>query len=127
VLRVTVWQHEVYSVSTMGLLQRADGSVLARDLRVAGSVLERIRGLLGERCLETDAGLLIEPARQIHTFGMRFAIDVVFLNAGGVVVHVVHGMRPWRLTRWVRAAKKAIELPQDATADVKIGERLTFT
>jgi uncharacterized membrane protein (UPF0127 family) len=58
---------------------------------------------------------------------MRFAIDVVFLDAGGVVVHVVHGMRPWRLTRWVRAAKKAIELPQDAAADVKIGERLTFT
>ena len=58
-----------------------------RALRVfsAQAVHERMRGLLGRPPLAADEGLLIRPCRLVHTFGMRYAIDIVFLDRRGVV------------------------------------------
>ena len=50
-------------------------------IHVARSFLQRARGLLGRAPLAADEALLIRPCSSIHTFGMRFAIDVVFIDA----------------------------------------------
>lgn len=75
-----------------------DGDVLAA-LEVAESFPSRLRGLLGRDGL--DGALLIRPARSVHTFGMRFAIDVAFCDRDLVVVgttclrpHRAHAPRP---------------------------------
>ncbi len=70
----------------------------------ARSFGERSRGLLGRDGIET--GLVLEPASSLHTFGMRFAIDVAFVRRDGEVTAVVHMPRRrlglWRpRTRWV--------------------------
>lgn len=86
------------------------GRVVATDVRWARTRVERTRGLLGAS-LGRGAALVIEPCRQVHTFGMRYEIDVAFCDASWVVVHVVRRLRPRRVTRFVRAARRAIELP----------------
>ena len=74
--------------------------------------------------LGTDAGmqgpLVFEGARQVHTFGMRYPIDVVFCDDDWRVVRVVNDMRPGRITRWVRKARVTIELPS-STRTVTVG------
>lgn len=87
------------------------GQTLATDVLWARSPLSRLKGLLGRPPLIPGQGIVIEPAGQVHTFGMTYAIDVVFCERSGAVLHIVGEMRPWRVTRWVRGARYAIELP----------------
>jgi uncharacterized protein len=103
------------------------GSVLATHARIARDARGRMRGLIGEDPLGEGECLLLEPAAQVHTFGMRAPIDVVFCDKRGVIVHVVRAMRPMRITRWVRGARRAIELPANSVpAEVSPGTRLIF-
>ena len=97
--------------------------VVANTLREARSALDRMRGLIG-RPLGPGEGLLIFSCRQVHTFGMREPIDVVFCDAGLRVVHVTRGLRPWRISplRWDAAG--VIELRGGAADDLAPGDRL---
>lgn len=63
----------------------------------------RRRGLLGREFLEPGTGLVIAPSQGIHTFGMRFAIDVVCVGRDGQVVKVRPGVPPRRLVLALRA------------------------
>lgn len=54
-------------------------------------------------------GLLLPHCRSVHTFGMRFALDLVWLGAGGAVVRIDRGVRPWRV-RSCRRARSVLEL-----------------
>ncbi|MDQ3680097.1 MAG: DUF192 domain-containing protein [Actinomycetota bacterium] len=82
-----------------------DGEVLA-TLEVAESFEARLRGLLGHDRVE--GALLLRPARSVHTFGMRFPIDVAFCDKDLTVVDVVT-MRPHRLGRPRLSARCVIE------------------
>jgi hypothetical protein len=82
-----------------------DGEVLAA-LEVAESRRDRTRGLLGREGI--DGGFLIRPARQVHTFGMRFAIDVAFCTRDLVVVRTISMPRN-RLSRLSLRASCVIE------------------
>jgi uncharacterized protein len=78
---------------------------------VAGKTLSRMKGLLGRSSLASGEGLLIRPAPSVHTFFMRFAIDVVFLSRDGEVLKVARNVRPWR-ARWCRRAYAVLELAE---------------
>jgi uncharacterized membrane protein (UPF0127 family) len=91
------------------VLRTADGRVVCERCLLAGNPLARMRGLLGRRGLESGEGLLLRPAPSVHTFFMRFAIDVVFLAREGEVLKVVHRLKPWR-TAGARGAKAVVEL-----------------
>jgi uncharacterized membrane protein (UPF0127 family) len=88
---------------------RADGLVVCERCIVADSPLPRMRGLLGRRNLGSDEGVLLRPAGSIHTFFMRFPIDVVFLDRDGRVLRVAESVRPWR-TAAARGARAVLEL-----------------
>lgn len=88
----------------------SSGHVVAERVYWARTPLERARGLIG-RTLEQGECLIIDRARQVHTFGMRRPIDVVFCDRTWAVCHVVSSMAPRRLTRWVWSARYALELP----------------
>jgi len=66
---------------------------------VASSWRERARGLLGRDGLDVGVCMLLSPCGWIHTFGMRFALDLVFLDAQGRIVQCIRGVRPGRI-RW---------------------------
>jgi uncharacterized membrane protein (UPF0127 family) len=97
---------------------------LATNIHVADTFVRRLRGLVGRPSLEQGEALLFERARQVHTFGMRFPIDVVFCDRDWLVVHVVAGLRPRRVTRFVREADRVVELPAGAAAGLRRGDRL---
>lgn len=82
-----------------------DDKVLA-SLDVASTRAQRRRGLLGRTSF--DGALLIRPARSVHTFGMRFTIDVAVIDSDGVVLAVLC-MKPRRLSRPRRGGVAVIE------------------
>ncbi len=79
------------------------------DVAVADTVWTRLRGLIGSPSLIPGEGLLLRPARSIHTCFMRFPVDVVFLDGEHRVLAVHHGLRPWRM-RAQRGARAVLEL-----------------
>lgn len=91
---------------------------------VAATRRARRRGLLGrDGC---PGGLLLTPARAVHTFGMRFDLDVAYLDAGGVVLEVVSPMRRNRLGRPRLRARSVLEAEAGAFErwGLRVGDRV---
>jgi uncharacterized membrane protein (UPF0127 family) len=106
-------------------LVRADGSVACERCTVAYRMWPRMRGLLGKRGLDPGEGLLIRPAPSIHTFFMRFPIDVVFLSRHGEVLKVAERVPPWR-ARSCRHSHAVLELAagEAGRRGIAVGDRL---
>lgn len=62
------------------------------------NALERMRGLLGRTALTDQQALLIRPCSSVHTFGMRFALDLVYLRRDWTIRKLVHSLPPRRLS-----------------------------
>lgn len=104
------------------------GSVIADHVSVAATRAERRVGLLNRNSLEPGEALWIVPSRGVHTCGMRFAIDVVALDARGVVVDVVTDLRPWRLRLPRPGTLGVLELPAGTVrmSRTRLGHRISF-
>ena len=104
----------------------ASGVVVADRLRSADTHWTRLRGLLGTSGLAPGEGLWIRPCRQVHMFGMRYPIDVVFLDERLGVVHTIPGLAPWAVSPRIGTAASVIELPAGTLARVGVtpGARL---
>ena len=89
----------------------------------ATSLLARLRGLAGLDDLPAGLALHLTATRSVHTFGMRFALDLTWLDAEGRVVRVDHGV-PRRRLRTCRAAKSVIEARSVYTGRVDSNESL---
>ena len=96
-------------MATEVALTREDGRVVCEHLLVAARPLRRLRGLLGRSSLPDGEGILLAPAGSVHTFFMRFPIDVVFLDEEHRVVGIDAEVPPWR-TAGRRGAKAVVEL-----------------
>ena len=110
----------------VGVVVPRTGAVIANRVRWARTPVERARGLLRSPPLEQGEVLVIEPARQVHTFGMHYPIDVCFCDGGWTVLHVVTSLRPRRITRWVRRARYALEAPAGALEGLEPGDQLSL-
>ncbi|MBF0265286.1 MAG: DUF192 domain-containing protein [Gammaproteobacteria bacterium] len=97
------------------------------SLFVTESSLERMQGLLGKKKLTHSDGLLILPCNSVHTFFMKYSIDVVYLNKLGEILKIVPSLKPWRLSFCLRAAS-TLELTKDAAASLNlhIGQKLAW-
>jgi uncharacterized protein len=106
-------------------LETQDGRAVCERCLVAERPLLRMRGLLGRATLPSGEGILLRPAASVHTFFMRFPIDVVFLDAHDVVLKVIT-LQPWRVAG-CRGGRSVVELPagECARRSVRTGARLT--
>ncbi len=104
------------------------GIVVANRVLWAGSSRERRRGLLGRDHLDDDEGMFIVPTEWIHTFGMRFSIDVAFLSKDGIVLTIHHNLRPKRLSKISLRAEGALELAAGRlrATGTEVGDRIEF-
>lgn len=103
------------------MLQEAEtGRIVVARLEVADTAWKRSVGLLGRKGLAADSGLWLSPCNGVHTLGMRFAMDVLFLDAEGRVLRQVANLRPWRFCGPVRDARTVIELPAGTLAALKL-------
>ena len=87
------------------------GTVVADRVAVATTHAERAVGLLSRTGLEPGEALWIVPSRGVHTWGMRFAIDIVALDEAGIVIDQVSALKPWRIRLPRRGTAGVLELP----------------
>lgn len=97
-------------------VNRTRNAVLVERGHIADNAWSRLCGLLGHPPLQPGEGLLLRGEKAIHTIGMTFAIDVLFLDRGGRVVHLIHSMQPLRLSPFVSRAVDVLELPAGTLA-----------
>lgn len=92
---------------------RTRQAFLASRLEIAATHWARLRGLLltSPAHFNEGNGLWISPSRGVHTIGMRYSIDVVYLNRDRKVIHVEENVKPWRMTRILGDAESVLELP----------------
>jgi len=111
-------------MKTVRVVNRTRQSVLAEQCEVADNLWTRVRGLLGRSGLAQNSGLLIVPCPSIHMFGMKFALDAVFIDRENVVVDFVESLAPGKMFvarplpdgEEKRKAHAAIELPTGTIA-----------
>jgi len=77
----------------------------------ANTGMRRLVGLLGKKQLEPETGLLIKPSSGVHTFGMRFPIDIVSLDRNSRVLGVWENIGPWRIRALSLRTRSVLELP----------------
>ena len=87
----------VGSAARFSLVKEADGAVVVPDLTLAIDSASRRKGLLGREGLPEESGLIIAPSNAVHTFFMRFPIDIVFLTRDGEVLSIRSSVGPWRM------------------------------
>ncbi len=120
------------ALSTQGqAFNRTRQAYLATELAVANTHWTRLRGLLGLRAddFRNGSGLWIVPCHGIHTLGMGFPIDVVYLDRAMTVIHVQPDVQPWRFAPVRRQATSVLELPCHIAAETKtaVGDRIEIT
>lgn len=138
-------RHQLMDISQLGLklgrlMQRRNGPrvlsvhnqrtdcMVACRVQVADRGPVRRRGLLGRSSLRHGEGLWIVPCEAVHTFGMQFAIDIVFLDRRNVVRKVKSNVPPWRLSGCLRA-RSVLELAAGTLKSTPIypGDTLRFS
>jgi len=101
------------------------GLVLADRLETAFDSTARRRGLLGRQGLEAGTAVIIAPCNSIHTFFMRFAIDVVFVSRDGRVANLRTALKPWRVgISWKSFAVIELSAGTIARAETRVGDVL---
>jgi len=100
-------------VPTGYAFNRTRHAYLATQLSVAGTHWSRLCGLVGMNAADFAAGrgLWIVPSRGVHTFAMRFPIDVLYLDQKKVVLHLEANLKPWRVAPVRIQATSVLELP----------------
>jgi hypothetical protein len=103
-------------------------TVLATYLEVADSSAKRNRGLLGRAGLAAGGGLWILPCQSVHTFGMQFAIDLVYVDRKRKIRKVRSNVPPWRVSACL-TAHSVIELPLNTVRETQsqAGDILEFS
>src|ERR671910_890461 len=84
---------------------------LGNRIAMADSWLARLRGMLGQPAPLPGQGLLLTPCSSVHMYGMRYPLDIAFLDRNGRVIATYPGLAPGSRTRWHRNATHALELP----------------
>ena len=105
-----------------------DGTTLARAVTEATSFAARSKGMLGRDHIPPEEGMLFRQCESIHMFGMRTALDVLFLDTDDRVVKIFRELQPWKMAFGGRKATHCLELapgilPADRPA---IGELIRF-
>jgi uncharacterized membrane protein (UPF0127 family) len=117
--------------STGQAFNRTRQAYLATALAVADTHWTRLRGLLGLRPSDfgNGSGLWIVPCHGVHTLGMTFAIDVVYLDRAMSVIHIQRELKPWRFAPVRHQAASVLELPCRTAFETKtqVGDRIEIT
>jgi uncharacterized membrane protein (UPF0127 family) len=114
--------------ASFALTNTRNNRIVARTLLTAFDSASRRQGLLKHDSLPEDTALIIAPSSAIHTFSMRFAIDVAFVSKDGRVLKVRSAVPPWRIAAaW--SAFAVVELPAGALdrSDTRAGDILSIS
>lgn len=101
---------------------------LATRVAIADTHWTRFLGLMGEQQgnFGAGSGLWIVPCSGVHTMAMNFPIDVIYLDASKLVVHLVENLQPWRIAKVSLKTKSVLELPSQTIrqSGTSLGDRI---
>ncbi len=114
--------------TVLRVTNRTRQAILVQTGRVAASPWTRLVGLLGRSGLEPGEGLLLRGEQAIHTIGMRFPIDVVYLDREARVLRAIDSMVPLRFGPFLRNSRDVLELPAGTlvATGTREGDELVF-
>jgi uncharacterized membrane protein (UPF0127 family) len=119
------------SVRSVCVYNKTRETFIATEVAVADNYLRRLVGLLGKtkRWAKLGRGLWIIPSRGVHSIGMLFPIDLVFLSKDRMVVHTEEHFRPFRVSRVSLKATSVLELPVHTIyrSGTKVGDTLEIS
>jgi uncharacterized protein len=116
---------------TVYVYNKTRETFVATEAVVADGYLRRLVGLLGKtkRWARLGAGLWIVPSQGVHTIGMLFSIDLLFLSKDKEVVHMQEYVRPFRISKVTLKAVSVLELPPHTIyrTGTRVGDRLEIS
>jgi len=95
----------------MRLINQSKNTILAENIFLADTPFKRMQGLLGRKDFLQGQALIIKPCTAIHTFFMRFPIDVLFVGRNNRVLRAISSLKPFSLTPIYFQASYVVELP----------------
>jgi len=110
----------------IAILQEPEtGRVVVQRLLVADTFWQQARGLIGRSSLEDGEALCLKSCNAIHTFGMRFEIDVLFLDKKGYALKKFSCVKPWRICGPVWGACTVVEMGAGVLKrqNIQVGKR----
>ena len=120
-----------HKVRAVYVYNKTRETFVATEAVVADGYLRRLVGLLGKtkRWARLGAGLWIVPSRGVHTIGMLFPIDLLFLSKDKEVVHLQEYVRPFRVSKVTLKATSVLELPPHTIyrTGTRVGDRLEIS
>lgn len=110
------------------MLSLIDGEMIAENVDHADRFITRMFGLMCKKEIEKTEGLLISPCRQVHTFFMRFPIDVLFLSPSGKILMIQESMQPGKISPYVKDCFEVLELRAGVVKEkgITTSERVSF-
>lgn len=104
------------------------GPLIGDRVQVASTSGTRMVGLLGKQGMDAGEGLWIKPSSGVHTFGMKFTIDVVGLDKNNKVIKLWKQLVPWRVTSVHWSMKSVLELPAGRIDEcqIQVGDALAI-
>ena len=101
-------------------------SFLSLGVSPAHTHMTRLRGLLGRMRLRSDEGLWIAPCQGIHTIGLLFPIDVIYLDGSQRVIHVIEHLGPFRVSSIRIGSSSVLQLPTRTiySSNTQVGDQL---
>jgi uncharacterized membrane protein (UPF0127 family) len=111
---------------TLCVFNRNREAFLGLRVARADTLIMRLKGLLGRVRLKPDDGIWLTPSCGIHTIGMLFAIDVIYLDAANRVIHLIEHMGPFRISPIRIKCAGILELKSQAiySSNTQIGDEL---
>jgi len=115
-------------MQTVQIFNVTKGVAIAQKGQLATSTWQRMKGLLGRSGLSANEALVLRPCSSIHTFFMRFTIDVLFLNKSMKIVNLIQSIPPNRLGPIAWTGHMAIELPAGkiGQTNTQVGDIIEF-
>lgn len=110
------------------LVNLSNETVVASNVNEAFTFFKRLKGLMFTDKLCSGSGLHIKPCQSVHTYFMKYAIDILYVNASGVVVAIDEDLQPGKIGRRCKEAVAVVELPVGVVKATKteVGNELKF-
>ena len=113
----------------MPVINLTKNTWLATKIRKADNFVTRLVGLLKRSTLGPEEALWLMPSKGIHTIGMKFPIDVIFLDKNNIVFGIASGMVPYRISGIQLRGYSVLELPNGTIkkSQTEVGDQLEIS
>ncbi len=112
----------------MRIINGSNEKIVGINIVMAQTFFTRLKGLMFHKSLKAGEGLLLRPCNMIHTFGMRFPLDVVFLSEEYEVLEIIENIKPNKMAPMIKEAVITLELPVGTVKNASIhkGDQLVL-